>query len=274
MKPVIIAIAMMGLLLGSCDPAVATPTWPIEGGSIPTALSESAPAATQMISLPPAPTPPDLIFEDGFESGSLSSWSSSQSDPGLLEVSAAAALVESRGLQVNLHGTSPIYVEDRMPSAETRYRARFYFDPNGANLAQGDMHTIFYAYSGWTSVLRIDFRYSKKAGYQVRARALDNGKSWVSTPWFPILDAPHVIEFAWRAATQTTSPSGSLTLWLDAKEVAQLEGIDNSAYHIDMVRLGVVTGLDATTTGTEYFDAFVSHRESYIGPWQGHFRRQ
>jgi hypothetical protein len=48
-----------------------------------------------------------------------------------------------------------------------------------------------------------------------------------------------------------------------------ISGVDNdnlSTQAIDDARLGAVNGIDATTSGTTYFDAFESRRSSYIGP--------
>ena len=35
---------------------------------------------------------------------------------------------------------------------------------------------------------------------------------------------------------------------------------------VDRVRLGSITGMDATTSGIYYFDTFESRRQTYIGP--------
>ncbi len=60
--------------------------------------------------------------------------------------------------------------------------------------------------------------------------------------------------------------NGRLTFWLDGTQQASVTGINNDTRRIDTVRVGVVTGLDAGTSGTEYFDAFESRRQTYIGP--------
>ena len=56
------------------------------------------------------------------------------------------------------------------------------------------------------------------------------------------------------------------TLWLDGVEQKSLIGLDNDLDPIDLARLGIVGGIDAGTAGSHYFDAFVSRRETYIGP--------
>ena len=49
----------------------------------------------------------DLIFADGFESGTLGAWSSAVTDGGDLAVSTEAALVGSQGLAVNINDNNP-----------------------------------------------------------------------------------------------------------------------------------------------------------------------
>jgi len=47
---------------------------------------------------------------------------------------------------------------------------------------------------------------------------------------------------------------------------ANLTGVDNDTARLDFIRFGAVSGIDTGTRGTEYFDAFESRRQSYIGP--------
>ncbi len=208
----------------------------------------------------------DLIFADGFESGNLSGWTSSVTDSGDLSVTTAAALAGSKGLQVVIDDTNAIYVTDDTPSAEPRYRARFYFDPNSISMVSGDNHYIFVAYTGTsTAVLRGTFRFSS-GFYQVRYSLLNDSGTWQNTSWFTISDASHYIEIDWRSATAAGANDGGLTLWLDGTQKANLTGVDNDTRRIDRVRLGPRSGIDTGTHGTYYFDAFESRRQTYIGP--------
>lgn len=230
----------------------------IGGGSGPTVTpSPTTPTPT-------TPTPPtsDLIFTDGFESGNLSAWSSAAIGGGDLSVSTAAALAGTRGMQAAINDNTTIYVTDDTPAAESRYRARFYFDPNSISMRSGDNHFIFYAISGTSkAVTRIQFRFTNSGGYQVRVQILNNSSAWTNSAWFSISDAPHALEINWLAAT-----NGGITLWIDGTQRAALTGIANSNYRVDRVRLGAVNGTDTGTRGTTYFDAFESRRQTFIGP--------
>jgi hypothetical protein len=183
-----------------------------------------------------------------------------------LSVSGAAALAGANGLRAVIDDTNSMYLTDDTPNTEPRYRARFYFDPNSVSMSSGAAHFLFRGFLGTsTQVVRVEFRFSSGA-YQIRAALTNDGSTWTNTSWFTISDAPHAIEFDWQAATGAGANNGGLTLWIDGIQQASLTGIDNDSRRIDRVRLGAVAGLDAGTSGTYFFDAFESRRESYIGP--------
>ena len=220
------------------------------------------------------PVMPDEIFKDGFESGNFSAWTASVINGGNLSVNPSAALFGSYGMRAQISNSTGMEVTDDRPTLEKHYRARFYFDPNSISLGATDLHTIFQAntydpYSSSagsynTTVLAVQFRFSTGT-YQVRGRALLDSGSSQNTNWFNITDASHFIEVDWSAATAAGANNGYLTLWLDAVQAQSLTSLDNDTRVIDRARLGPSTGL-ISTTGTYYFDAFESRRQSYIGP--------
>jgi hypothetical protein len=73
------------------------------------------------------------------------------------------------------------------------------------------------------------------------------------------------VEIAWAASSASGASNGSLSLWLDGTQAASLTGLKTYGINIEHARLGEVSGVDANTSGTVYFDDFVSHRSSYIG---------
>ena len=240
--------------------ATASPSQTFTATSTPT----STPTRTSTATGPP--TDLDLIFADGFESGDLSAWTSSSTDLGDLSVSPSAALLGSQGLQAVIDDNIAIFVRDDTPNSESRYRARFYFDPNSVIMVNGNAHFLLQGYAGTSkNVLRVDFRFSNGV-YQVSAGAFTDSATWVSTPWSTITDASHAIELDWRAASAAGANNGSLTLWIDGLQQADLTGIDNDTRRIDLVAFGATSGIGSGTRGTCFFDAFESHRITYIGP--------
>jgi hypothetical protein len=167
-----------------------------------------------------------------------------------------------------IDNNAAVYVTDDTPSAEPRYRARFYFDPNSIAMGNGDWHDIFQGYSGGTVVVRVQFGFF--AGeYLVRASLLNDGTTWTNSPWFSLTDMAHFIELDWQASSSPGALDGGLTLWLDGSQQVDLTGVDNDTRRMDSVLLGAVSGIDTSTRGTYYFDSFASSREAYLGPDAG-----
>ena len=250
-----------------------TPTNTPTSGPSPTSTNTPTNTPTPTATFTPTSTPTptntsgvsDLIFADGFESGSFSAWTSTTND-GDLSVSGTAALVGSWGMQALINDTNTNYVTDDTPNAEPRYRARFYFDSNSLIMGSTDAHFIFKGFMGTaTDTLQVELRPGSGA-YQVRAKLLNDAGTFIVTNWFTISDAPHFIELDWRASTSAGANNGGLTLWIDGVQQADLTGVDNDTLRVDRVRLGALSGIDAGTSGTYYFDAFESRRQTYIGP--------
>jgi uncharacterized protein YjiK len=239
-----------------------TPTFistntPTPGPSF-TPTNTNTPASTSTAT--PTSSVPDLIFKDGFESGNFSAWSANSNNGGNLSVSAGAALEGNYGLQASFTNTANMLVRNDSPTAETRYRARFYFNPNSISMATGDNITLLQALeAGGKIVLSIQFNRSS-TDYQLRARFLGSGSTvLVNTPYFSISNAVHTVEVDW-------GNDGHLTFWIDGVQQADLTGINNSIYTIETVRLGAPNMSITGTSGSFYIDGFESRRFTYIGP--------
>lgn len=232
--------------------------------TIPTNTPQPTPTSTPLPT--PTPGPGDAIFADGFEAIGLSAWSSAVTDGDDIDSTTTAAIIGARGLDAWLDDNTAIYVTDDAPNAEPRYRVRFYFDPNSIGMAANDAHYIFYGIAGAsTAVLRVEFGWSGSS-YRIRAALLNDGTTWTTSAWVDISDAPHFIELDWRASAAAGVNNGSLTLWVDGTQRANMTGVDNDTRRIDRVRLGAVAGIDIGTRGGYFFDAFESRRQTYIGP--------
>jgi hypothetical protein len=208
----------------------------------------------------------DVIFSDGFESGSLSAWSSSVTDGNNLSVSNAAGMVGSFGLQAVINDNNPLYVVDETPSNEQRYRARFYFDPNSITMKNGNAHFIFMGYTtAGTTIFRVEFRFYG-GEYLLRVGISRDNGTWINSSWSALSNTPHFIELDWQSANAPDANNGYLAFWIDGTQTANLTGVDNDTRRVEFVRLGAITGIESGTRGTYYFDAFESRRQSYIGP--------
>ena len=211
----------------------------------------------------------DIIFSNSFEDDDCftTQWSACVDDAGDLHFD-GPSLVGDAGVSMYniIDDNNAIHVTSDHPNAEPRYRARFYFDPNSIPMVSGNAHFMFYGYNGTSkAVVRVEFRNSS-GNYQLRAGILNDASNWTNSAWFTITDAPHPVEFDWKAATSAGANNGYMTLWIDGTQKANLTNVDNDTWRIDRARLGAVAGIDTGTRGTYYLDAFESRRETYIGP--------
>jgi hypothetical protein len=205
---------------------------------------------------------PDEIFADSFESNNLTAWS--QAIGNGLSVTSSAALVGDRGLAVNISDSSPRYLVDTTPAAEAHYRARFYFDPNSLPMGQGESHYIFLGRSGAGTSFMLLFRYLDGT-YYLLGYALDDVLGYRNTAYYPLLDDVNFIEIEWVKASATTSTEGAFRMWINGSLKQALTALGNSSQAIIEAWLGPSGEIDTGTSGTYYFDDFVSNRESYIG---------
>lgn len=209
----------------------------------------------------PSPTTPSTgrIFADDFESKTLDRWSRAVTDGGDLAVT-GAALVGRRGLQATLDDSQPLYVADRRPASEARFRARFHAHLSGIEMAAGDSLILFVGRerSGSDTV---QARLRRTAlGYEVQAQARSDSGDWLSTVWHPVSSSAHVLEVEWRAATVTGRGDGMLRLWVDGRLTGFVRQIDNDQRRIDETRLGPQGKIASTTRGVMYFDQYESWR--------------
>jgi len=217
----------------------------------------------------PAPTRPDTLFTDEFESGTLSTWNPilSTTDGGDLSISAAAAQQSNYGLQALIDDTASIKALDASPAHETHYQARFYFNPNSLAMSSGNAHYIFEGVdtSDGAILFRLELIYENGI-YKLRPRVINDTYSYILGNKQTITNNWHVVELEWKASSTQGANNGLLSLWIDNTLAQTIVNVDNDTQRLDQVKLGAVTGVDATTSGSMFFDHFVSHRNTYIGP--------
>ena len=202
----------------------------------------------------------DSIFADGFESGNFSAWSAATTNGGRLSVTTNAAMVGTFGMQAVINNTTPMYVSNTSPTAETSYHARFYFNPQLTVTGSGG-HNILIALNGNNStVFRVMYRLNN-GQTQVRASVTRSGGT-SNTSWVSINpNAANYIEVAWQSSSNAT-----LQLYTNGTLRQTLTGLNtsSSSLRVETVRLGPSGSLSGAS-GTEFYDAFASTRTTYIG---------
>ena len=236
----------------------------------PTTTTEPPPTTTTTV--PPTTTttttttvpPIPALFANGFESGTPSGWTSVATNSGRLSVSPAAALSGAFGLSAQISNTTAMYVADATPVAAASYHARFRFDPNTVTIAVGKQHDLARALTGSGATAATVQLRRAATGYQVRVGWLTASGGSVSGAWVALTDAPHTIEVAWSAATTASAKNGTVVLYLDGVQVSATTTASTGTVRVESFRLGPQS-VPSGTSGTEYFDDFVSTLTTYIG---------
>jgi hypothetical protein len=160
-------------------------------------------------------------------------------------------------------------VQDESPANEGRYRARFYFDPNGFDPGESLNHrrTRLFILFEEAPTRRVAALVLRRLGgaYSLMGRARLDDNSQANTAFFPITDGPHFAELDWRRASGPDANDGSFEMWIDGTPMATLSNLDNSLGAVDFVRLGALS-VKTAASGTLYWDEFESRRASFIGP--------
>jgi hypothetical protein len=205
---------------------------------------------------------PDPIFADSFETG-FAPWAATLGNVSLSGAAAMGGDGGTQGMAVATAPNAPGYVTDLTPSAETGYHARFYFNPNGAITGNTQQTILVGRDAADNDVLRVQYRRRNAQGgiYEVRGWVQTAG-GVVTTDWFVINNnAANAIEIAWQSGT-----AASFSLYVHGGLQQTLTGLNTSAYTIESVLLGPSAGFSNQTSGTQYYDAFVSRRYTVIGP--------
>jgi hypothetical protein len=172
------------------------------------------------------------------------------------------------GLEVIMTGdTEGAYVQSDHPNEEKTFRARFLFNPNGVTM-QNDKHIIFATSTPDPnnpgknkSACRVNF-FQRDGSYWVRGQIRKNGGGTDISPKIELGPVGTVQEFEivveWQAGDDN-DPYGFLRITVDGTTESYISK-KNKLHSIVIARLGVILGLDATTTGSHYFDGYESFR--------------
>jgi hypothetical protein len=180
-----------------------------------------------------------------------------------LGVNTAAAHDGTYGMYTTQDGsTNRVYVQDNSPTDEKTYNASFEFSLNTIDMTCPGRQTIFLARSDVPeSTIRIvlarfyDCRWAVRLGVRK-----DNGDfTFVGGDILPNTSF-HKIGLEWAAASAPGANDGWARLLRNDNVKKEKFNIDNDTTEVDYARLGLTSGLDATSTGTLYYDSFVSTR--------------
>jgi Tol biopolymer transport system component len=210
----------------------------------------------------------DTIFADGFEAQDLSVWSSTGGGSDLA-VAPGGLAGTAFALSGVVDDRASLFVEDRTPVDEDRYRARFYIDPSGydpGESAHAFRTRVFIVFEENPTRRLVALVLKRQSGqYGLMARVRTDDATQHDTGFFAITGAPHAVEIDWQRASGPSTADGRLRLWIDGVLRARVTGLSAYQSSVDFARLGALN-IKAGAQGTLRWDEFVSRRTTYIGP--------
>jgi hypothetical protein len=203
----------------------------------------------------------NAIFSDGFTGGSVAAWSGqTNAGAGSLAVSAAAGIPAGGGnLGLALTGPGTHFVTDDTPLAETGYHATFQFSPNTFTSGTAAAVTVLDARSATGSVFTVNYRRNGGTSQVRVVMSRSGGAGNLTSAWQNLTAGAHALRVDWQSGPATGGTAGSLKLLVDGTTVVAQTG-NTSTLRIESTRLGLVAGMNASSTGTAYIDTFVSTR--------------
>ena len=213
-----------------------------------------------------------VIFSDDFET-EPPGWDARVVRTAFLRAGNSAPIFGANSLEVetseSIEGPWPPwgYVKDQLTQSASRYRARFYFSPELLTMVDGSAHIIFSANMGETPVLTIQLYSGPNKTFMVRIRASQDGAGPVINGVFRAISSGSAteLEIDWSGSTTASANDGFAKLWVNGQLVDAVGHLDAYTLRVDNARLGLVTGWDQGTWGTQIFDAFESRTGTYIG---------
>ena len=103
---------------------------------------------------------------------------------------------------------------------ESRYRMRFYLDPNSITMANNDYHNLLRGMQASGAGVTGQFRY-QSGSYKFNLLVLDDLVGYRNTNIYSLRDEPHYIEIEWVSG----AGNGYLSLWIDGVLRQTLSGL-------------------------------------------------
>lgn len=200
-------------------------------------------------------------FADGFESGDTSRWvlegnSRGSSDLSIVEEARYDGLY---GLRVTPGGNA-IRLRDNSPANEMRYRLRFYGKFDAIDVAEGSHMDFFSAQNNANEDVLI-FKLSKQNGQLLIIPSVrQDDETWTELGAVNVGEDWQLIELDLLAASE-----GHFVMYTNGEQQISVDQLDNDNSAVDSIRVGAVSGVEGSISGSFDLDDFKAGRNLYIG---------
>jgi hypothetical protein len=208
---------------------------------------------------------PNYVFSDGFESGNLKAWSSTQLSGGeRIAVSPEAAFSGSYGGAFTTSGNGGYeYAQARKSiTGMSQLYARVYVKVVANGVADSGDYLYFLSLrAGSNNVAFAGWRMDRSGlRWHVLARN-NNGYVGTYSTSVPAAGRWYCVELYW----QMSGTNGRVTLWVDGLQVASISGVDTDNFGaVTQVRFGVAEAYRISSSTVHVDVAVISDR--YVEP--------
>lgn len=205
---------------------------------------------------------PRRFFADWQECGSAScEWDAqTTANGGTLAIATSGS---NKAMAVTLNGTAngQAYARETLATgAQDTFRASFWIDLGSLSIPANQDFVVFRGVSGSETRLELVLGKTATGARRMFARILeDNNTTWRSTSWID-LQATFPQQWEVRSRRSSVGASGSGNGYVCIKQIKNQAyacytgGADNDTKTISGVQLGAISGVDAATSGTFYWD--------------------
>ena len=206
-----------------------------------------------------------LHFSDDFETNNFSRWTRFNDGNGYLYPCTDAGINGTYGACVDRGTDKRKQLIDETPVNQIQYNARFNLDLNSLTMDEGTRFRFVQVKMGAERPFFITLKY-ETGGYWIQLNTLKDDLTKAKTGWYPLSDAPHVIEIAWVAASAPAADDGSAAFYLDGALLEAKTGLDNDEIFVDTFKIGFTSRLNGKPiSGIFYLDDIATSNNGYIG---------
>ncbi len=181
--------------------------------------------------------PEDLLFEDGFELGDTSLWSSTYVSNAAINVIQTKKYYGNYGIECLINQfNSELKLKKEFIDNQSSLNIGFYFTRAALSIGLGDNLQFFDLYDeNGTRIGYVNIKNKKQVGRQLTFTTYKDDGTAVTTPYTLIDSNWHSIQLKWVAATSAGANNGYIQLYLDGVLKGGVYNIDNDTRAIKSV---------------------------------------
>ncbi len=183
--------------------------------------------------------PEDLLFEDGFELGNTSLWSTNYTSNAAINITESKKYFGNYGVECLINQfNSELKLEKEFNENQSSLNIGFYFSTAALSIGLGDSLQFFDLFDeNGTRIGYLNIKNKKKVGRQLTFTTYKDDGSAVTTPYILINSNWHSIQIEWVASSSDGGNDGYIKLYLDGILAGNVLNIDNDTKAVKSVAI-------------------------------------